>query len=233
MVKYFRKKGLFMKSSKKLICCAAVIAVLGVGATAAVAAQTRDDPVQPPVSDTVNDTVSSEESASKTPDVVSENTEIEAPPVIPEETAPEDNGEEEAKPETAVKQYLPTANAPTDFDYCSVSLPSDHYPFGGGVIVNTEPRSEVYAVSGGEVIFADYDMGSGNLIIIRYENGLYGLYAHFNIDGGMLVNKGDSVEAGQLIGLTGTTGDATQPSLCYRCVDGLSVSFLLRHPELA
>lgn len=214
-----------MRVSKKLICCAAVAAVLGVGATVAVAAQTRDDPVQPPVSDTANDTALSEENMT-TSDVVPENTAVEEPPVIPEETVPEeDSAEEEKQPEEPVKQYLPVANAPGDVDYLTASLQC--------VDVETEPRSEVYAVSGGEVIFADWDMGSGLHIVIRFENGLYGLYGHFDIDGGMLVGKGDIVEAGQVIGLTGTTGDAVCPCVHYRCADELSPSFLARHPELA
>lgn len=206
-----------MKSSKKLICCAAVIAVLGVGATAAVAAQSPGDETQLPVSDTVSDPAYSEENVT-TPDVVSEHIEDEVSSVIPE-----DNGEE-AKPEAAVKQYLPVANAPADFDYLKASLQC--------VEVETEPRSEVYAVSGGEVIFADLDRTSGLHIVIRFENGLYGLYSHFDLDGGMLVGKGDIVEAGQVIGLTGTTGDAVFPLVCYRCTDELSPSFLARHPEL-
>lgn len=227
-----------MKKSQKIVCCAMIAAVLGAGVVVAAAAQSANGSAEHYVSDTIGEPLLSDSEISE-PEVAApavsystvEDTEEEQT-AIPEESesAPEDKTEEAAQPEE-VKRYLPTANAPEDIDYCSVDdfVQTDFW--GGNVVINTEMRSEVYAVSGGEVIFADYDLG--NKIIIKYENGLYGMYDHLDFDGGMLVEKGDIVEAGQLIGMTGISGVTSEPCLSYVCRSELSPSFLARYPEMA
>lgn len=228
-----------MKISKKPILCTAIAAVLGVGVTVAAAAQASNGNEEQYVSDTAGEPLQesgiSQISESKSVDssvsdvICGDGEELS---VNPEESEnpPGYKTEEAARPE-AVKRFLPTANAPGDIDYCSVEdfMPSECW--GGAVEILTEMRSEVYAVSGGEVIFADNDLGAGNMIIIKYEDGLFGEYFHLDFDGGMLVNKGDIVEAGQLIGLTGVSGIAAEPCFGYKCQSELSPSFLARYPE--
>ncbi len=231
-----------MKSSKKLICCVAIVVVLGVGVT--VAAQAANAGKEQIVSDTVSEPSLSESSISEMSEPETDDSEVsdsvpddtDGSSVTSEKTesAPVDADEEEQQPPETVKQYLPTANAPDDIDYCDVNdfLPTGDW--GGSVIIETEPRSEVYAVSGGEVIFTDYEFGGGHMIIIKHEDGLYGLYYHLDLNDGVLVKKGDIVEAGQLIGLTGNTGLTDKVCLGYKCCSNpFYPAFLLRHPEMA
>ena len=54
--------------------------------------------------------------------------------------------------------------------------------------------------------------GYGNLIVINHPNGLETYYGHLSK---LLVSEGDSILAGQVIGLGGTTGYSTGPHLHF------------------
>lgn len=54
--------------------------------------------------------------------------------------------------------------------------------------------------------------GYGNLIVINHPNGLETYYGHLSK---LLVSEGDSISAGQVIGLGGTTGYSTGPHLHF------------------
>jgi len=65
----------------------------------------------------------------------------------------------------------------------------------------------------GVVRYAQYkDGGYGNCIVIRHFNGLETLYAHLDE---ILINSGELVLTGEVIGLGGTTGRSTGPHLHY------------------
>ena len=55
-----------------------------------------------------------------------------------------------------------------------------------------------------------YNGGYGNLVIIRHFNGLETYYAHHRT---LFVEQGDTLEAGDVIGLVGSTGRSTGPHL--------------------
>lgn len=84
--------------------------------------------------------------------------------------------------------------------------------------------SKVFAARGGVVVRAkeDGDRGGwnkkyrpyGNNIVIQHEDGSRAGYWHLQKDGA-LVNVGDTVKAGQLIGLSGKTGYAFLPHLHF------------------
>lgn len=57
-------------------------------------------------------------------------------------------------------------------------------------------------------------LSKGNHIIIQHEDGTYGLYWHLMPDGA-LVNVGDSVSRGEIIGLSGNTGYTAFPHLHF------------------
>jgi murein DD-endopeptidase MepM/ murein hydrolase activator NlpD len=62
----------------------------------------------------------------------------------------------------------------------------------------------------------------GNYVTIRHADGTYGEYLHLRQNGAR-VRLGDSVQAGQLIALSGNTGYSSEPHLhfvVYRTIDG-------------
>ena len=78
-------------------------------------------------------------------------------------------------------------------------------------------NTEIQTVTGGTVIFTGYDAdGYGNYIKVQDYSGNVHTYAHLNsID----TAKGESVEAGEVIGLSGNTGRSTGPHLHYEVRD--------------
>lgn len=71
----------------------------------------------------------------------------------------------------------------------------------------------IWAVDAGVVVYAGWNTwGYGNLTIIDHGNGWQSLYAHQDK---ILVQCGQSVGQGQLIGLAGMTGHATGPHLHF------------------
>ena len=57
-------------------------------------------------------------------------------------------------------------------------------------------------------------LSEGNHIIIRHDDGTFGNYWHLKFNGAM-VNEGDSIIQGQLIGLSGNTGYSAFPHLHF------------------
>jgi peptidoglycan glycosyltransferase len=97
---------------------------------------------------------------------------------------------------------------PTIFQAISGSHFTPDHP---GIDLSTPIGSPVYAADAGLVIFAGWsDRGYGNTIVIDHGNGYKTLYAHLS-----QVSQycGAKVKAGQLIGLSGTTGNSSGPHL--------------------
>ena len=69
-----------------------------------------------------------------------------------------------------------------------------------------------YAAFDGRVRLSDYVGGYGNLVIIRHANGLETFYGHLSES---KVKAGDWVNAGDCIGLGGSTGRSTGPHLHF------------------
>ena len=61
------------------------------------------------------------------------------------------------------------------------------------------------------------NLSDGNYISIRHKDGSVAHYWHLKKDG-VLVNTGDSVKAGQLIGMSGNTGYSAFPHLHFEVV---------------
>lgn len=63
-----------------------------------------------------------------------------------------------------------------------------------------------YAVDDGEIVAIQYsNAGYGNTVLIKLHNGLFVFYAHL---GRIDVNEGDYVMGGDIIGLSGSSGNA-------------------------
>lgn len=76
---------------------------------------------------------------------------------------------------------------------------------------------EIYAPAPGVVVFAESLIVRGNATVIDHGWGVYTAYAH---QSEILVEVGDRVEAGQLIGLVGSTGRVTGPHLHWEVIVG-------------
>ena len=70
----------------------------------------------------------------------------------------------------------------------------------------------VYAAFDGKVRISDYVSGYGNLVVIRHANGLETFYGHMSRRD---VEPGDWVNAGDTIGLGGSTGRSSGPHLHF------------------
>ncbi len=108
------------------------------------------------------------------------------------------------------------------------SLDQFHVPFKGGILSKYGPRrgrvhqgidlpltlgTPVYVTFPGQVRVSRYsDKGYGNIVVIRHENGLETIYAHLSE---RKVSVGDWVNAGQVLGLGGSTGRSTGPHLHF------------------
>lgn len=90
---------------------------------------------------------------------------------------------------------------PTDFA-------QDDFDFLGENTIVADYNSEVYAVDSGEVVYAStgkYNDGYGNVVCIKHGEEIFTTYTNLSDEDGVLVQKGDKVEAGQLIGRVGNS----------------------------
>lgn len=81
-----------------------------------------------------------------------------------------------------------------------------------GVDLPLKTGDPVGAAFAGMVRISTYTRGYGNLVILRHENGLETYYGHLSKRS---VEPGEWVEAGQVIGLGGSTGRSTGPHLHF------------------
>ncbi len=81
-----------------------------------------------------------------------------------------------------------------------------------GVLIGATAGSQVRAVHGGRVVFADWLRGAGLLVILDHGNGYLSLYGH---NQSLLKDAGDVVKAGEAIATVGTTGGQDTPALYF------------------
>lgn len=82
--------------------------------------------------------------------------------------------------------------------------------FHYGIDIDLELGDPVVACMEGTVRIAGYNRGYGNMVVIAHEGGLETLYGHMSE---LNVVEGQTVVAGQQIGLGGSTGRSTGPHL--------------------
>ncbi len=82
-----------------------------------------------------------------------------------------------------------------------------------GVDLALKTGEKIYATFSGRVRISQYNRGGyGNLVVIRHDNGLETYYGHLSE---RMVEPNQWVEAGQVIGLGGSTGRSTGPHLHF------------------
>lgn len=79
-------------------------------------------------------------------------------------------------------------------------------------IAGTGYGSNIYAANNGVVSTASYTYINGNYVIINHNNGYYSYYGHMSQ---ILVQVGQTVARGEVIGLVGATGWATGPHIHF------------------
>jgi murein DD-endopeptidase MepM/ murein hydrolase activator NlpD len=167
-----------------------------------------------------------------------------------------------APPKSAWRPALypaPLALTPFDHFYFSrpiqadeINWPNADYRYGGvffedivhtGVDITAPTGTPVLAAAGGKVTWAGFGLYSGTFdvtdpygiaVVIRHDfgfqgNRLYTVYAHLSrVD----VVKGQRVEVGSLLGLSGETGKATGPHLHFEVRQEVDGFFSTYNPEL-
>jgi murein DD-endopeptidase MepM/ murein hydrolase activator NlpD len=88
-----------------------------------------------------------------------------------------------------------------------------------GINIAVASGTPVHASAAGTVSYCGNELkGFGNLVLIRHDNGYITAYAHV---GSILVSRGDSVSAGQVIATAGATGDVASPQLHFEIRQGV------------
>ncbi|MFJ4620947.1 peptidoglycan DD-metalloendopeptidase family protein [Streptomyces sp. NPDC088812] len=106
---------------------------------------------------------------------------------------------------------LPVASAAIGTPYrMSGSMWSSGYHTGVDFVVST--GTSLKAVGAGTVVSAGWGGAYGNQVVIKLADGYYAQYAHLS---SLSVSAGQTVSAGQQIGLSGATGNVTGPHLHF------------------
>lgn len=81
-----------------------------------------------------------------------------------------------------------------------------------GVLISSQPGTQVRAIHSGRVVFADWLRGAGLLVIVDHGDGYLSLYGH---NQSLLSSPGDMVQTGQVISTVGNTGGQDQTALYF------------------
>jgi murein DD-endopeptidase MepM/ murein hydrolase activator NlpD len=81
-----------------------------------------------------------------------------------------------------------------------------------GVDIGAPRGTPVLAALSGEVVFSGWSGAYGNMVVLKHSEGLMTVYAHHEAN---LVQKGDVVRGGDVIGRVGTTGRADGPHVHF------------------
>jgi septal ring factor EnvC (AmiA/AmiB activator) len=88
----------------------------------------------------------------------------------------------------------------------------DTYIINNGIEIKPSGSDKIKAVYSGDVVFADYYKGYGNLIIIQHSRNLHSLYGHCEK---IFKKRGESIKTGDIIAAVGDTGSTVGKSLYF------------------
>jgi septal ring factor EnvC (AmiA/AmiB activator) len=86
------------------------------------------------------------------------------------------------------------------------------YTFNKGIGIGASPGSDFRVIEAGQVLYADWFKGYGNLLIVDHGASYYSLYAHASE---LLVQVGDRLKRQQVVGRTGEGGSLNGPALYF------------------
>nr|WP_292781168.1 peptidoglycan DD-metalloendopeptidase family protein [Methylophilus sp. UBA6697] len=81
-----------------------------------------------------------------------------------------------------------------------------------GIFIRAKEGSEVKSVAGGQVVFADWMRGFGNLIVVDHGNGYMSLYGN---NEALYKSSGQSVKSGDTIAAVGNSGGNAENGVYY------------------
>jgi len=81
-----------------------------------------------------------------------------------------------------------------------------------GIDLAAEEDSSIYAFKSGRVVESGWKSGYGNMVRLRHADGTETVYAH---NAANMVRPGETIAAGEVIGLVGSTGRSTGPHLHF------------------
>ncbi|WMI56900.1 M23 family metallopeptidase [Streptomyces rochei] len=132
------------------------------------------------------------------------------------EAAEEAREAKERAAREAERKRLNTFVAPITASYVSTAYQADSSLWSSGshtgIDFHASTGTTVHAVGVGTVVEAGWGGAYGNQVVIRMHDGTYTQYGHLSSIG---VSVGQSVSAGQQIGLSGATGNVTGPHLHF------------------
>jgi len=132
--------------------------------------------------------------------------------------------EEEAARRAAAGQSAPASNPggyiwPVSSHYITSTVGGRNSPGGigstnhkGTDIGRVGYNSSIYAAKDGKVIISEYSRSYGNYVVVYHGAGNTTLYAHMS---SRKVSVGQSVKQGDVLGITGSTGNSTGPHLHF------------------
>ena len=132
--------------------------------------------------------------------------------------------EEEAARRAAAGQSGPTSNPggyiwPVNSRYITSTVGGRASPGGigstnhkGTDIGRVGYNSSIYAAKAGQVIISEYSSSYGNYVVVYHGPGNSTLYAHMS---SRKVSVGQQVKQGDVLGITGSTGNSTGPHLHF------------------
>lgn len=105
-----------------------------------------------------------------------------------------------------------------NLSHCSGSYHSEGQPDAYAIDFAMDIGTIVSASRAGKVVYVEESGNDGdfpnNLVIVEHDDGTFAQYMHLTKDGA-LVNVGEALEQGDLIGLSGSTGLAGYPHLHF------------------
>ena len=81
-----------------------------------------------------------------------------------------------------------------------------------GILIGGGQGASVSAIADGDVVFADWLEGFGNVLVIDHGNGYLSLYGN---NASLLKSSGDSVRRGETIAQVGNSGGQPQSGLYF------------------
>lgn len=136
-------------------------------------------------------------------------------------------GTVERPPTASYNEYIwPTDGIITsDFGYRSVAVGSSNHQ---GIDIAGSHGQSIVAADGGEVIYADWQNGYGNVIKLQHDNGDVTFYAHCTE---LVAGVGERVARGQEIALMGSTGVSSGTHCHFEIrIDGTPVDPMIYLP---